>query len=211
MRKKLCVLVLYACSLATVSLAEQCEKYTALIMPDNVTLGMSLDAVQSVRPDAKKLAGMVGSRNTNAVVLTEMKGEAVPLLLYQYHFIDGYLRAVTKSITYGYGRKRKQDEQTIKSVRDALARDLVKKSDEPILRLDEHMQQISMNAEIWADEKNGACVYFVDASNEMRVITVDPKYFQKKDFFMSPDEMPKIAPALEAVRKTIEELEKLKK
>ena len=33
----------------------------------------------------------------------------------------------------------------------------------------------------------------------------------KRDFFMSPDELPQIAPALEKARKTVEESKKLKK
>lgn len=206
MRRILVVLVLWACSLGTVSFAAPPEKYTALVMPDNVTLGMTREAVQSARPDARKLDGAVGSRNTNATVLIEIKNSGVPFLFDYYHFIENRLRAVTQ----GIGHYGKRDEQTIKHIRDALTRDLAKQADETILRLDKNMQQVLVTAELWKDEKNGTCVYFVDASNEMTVITFDPKYFEKKDFFMSPDEMPKIALALETVRKTIEASKKQK-
>lgn len=201
------VLVLWTCCLAVASLAEPSEKYTALVMPDNVTLGMTREAVQSFRQDARKLDGAVGSRNTNATVLTEIKNSGTPFVFYYYHFIEDRLRAVTQ----GVGHYGKRDEQAIKHIRAALTRDLVKKAEEGILRLDKDMKQIPVNAELWEDKRNGTCLYFVDASNEMTVITFDPKYFGKKDFFMSPDEMPKIAPALETVRKQIEELKKLKK
>ncbi len=207
MKIKFYVMVLCAWGLAIASLAEQRDKYTALVMPENVTLGMSREAIQPVRRDAKKLDMAVGSRNTNATVLTEIKTNGPPFVCYQYHFVEDRLRAVTQGVLHA----GKRDEQTIKLIHDALTRDLVKKSDESILRLDEHMQQILLNAELWTDEKNGACVYFVDASNEMTVITFDPKYFGKKDFFMSSDEIPKITPALETVRKHIEESKKLKK
>lgn len=207
MRRILIVLVLWACSLAIASFAEPSEKYMAVVMPDNVTLGMSREAVQSVRLDARKIDMAVGSRNTNATVLIEVKRSGAPVLCYYYHFIENQLRAVTQ----GIGHAGKRDEQAIKHIRDALTRDMEKKSDEGILRLDQNMKQIPVNAELWADKRNGTCVYFVDASNEMTVITFDPKHFGKKDFFMSPDEMPKIAPALETVRKTIEESKKLKK
>ena len=92
-----------------------------------------------------------------------------------------------------------------------MTRDLVKEPDETILRLDEQMNQVLVDAELWIDEKSGTQVYFVDATNELTVITFDPKYFGKRDFFMSPDELQQIAPALEKARKAVEEAKKLKK
>jgi hypothetical protein len=205
MRKRFLVVMLYVCGVIVTSAADQGEKYTTLVFPENMTLGMTRDAIQSKRPAAMKLQGMMGSRNTNAVVLTEVKGDIMPLVCYQYHFIDDHLRAVTKGI--GHGDRR--DEQTVKSIHDALARDLVKQADEKILRLNTELEQVSV--EFWKDEKSGTCVYFVDTSNDTSVIVFDPKYFGKKDFFITPDEMPQVAPAVENVRKTIEESKKLKK
>lgn len=204
MKSGLFVLIFCTCGLVTTSIAEKVERYTEVVMPDNVTLGMTRDALQAARPVAKHLAMAVGSRNTNAVVLTEMQGETLPLVFYQYHFIDNRLRAITKGIGYGNGR----DEQTSKRVHDVFIRDLKKQANENILRLNTELEQVP--AEMWTDEDSGACIYFVDTSNELTVITFDPRYFQKKDFFMSPDEMPKIAPALETVRKSFEALKKPK-
>ncbi len=197
--------MLCICGVVVARAAEQAEKYTTLVIPENVTLGMTRDAIQPNRPAAKKLQGAMGSRNTNAVVLTEVKGDIMPLVCYQYHFVDDHLRAVTKGI--GHGGKR--DEQTVKRIHDALARDLKKQADEKILRLNTELEQVSV--ELWKDEKSGTCVYFVDTSNDTSVIVFDPKYFGKKDFFITPDEMPQIAPAVDSVRKTIEESKKLKK
>jgi len=185
--------------------ADQGEKYTTLVFPENVILGMTRDAIQPNRPAAKKLQGAMGSRNTNAVVLTEVKGDVMPLVCYQYHFVDDHLRAVTKGI--GHGGKR--DEQLVKRIHDALARNLVKQADEKILRLNTELERVSV--ELWKDEKNGTCVYFVDTSNDTSVIVFDPKCFGEKDFFITPDEMPQVAPAVESVRKTIEASKKQKK
>lgn len=207
MRRVLLVPVFCIFGLVAASQAAPAEKYTALVMPSNVSLGMSRATVQPVRGNAKKLDLAVGSRNTNATVLTEIKADAVPSICYQYHFIEDQLRAVTQGILHG-GRR---DEQAVRSIHNALARDLVKKSDETILRLDEQMNQVLVNAELWRDEKSGAEVYFVDTTNELTVITFDPRCFSKRDFFMSPDELPQIAPALEKARKTVEESKKLKK
>jgi len=99
----------------------------------------------------------------------------------------------------------------VQRIHQALARDLVKQADEQIIRLDEKMQQVAVTAELWRDERNGTCVYLVDTPKDTTIITFDPKYFGKKDFFVSAEGMPDIAPALDAVRKTIEESEKSKK
>jgi len=93
----------------------------------------------------------------------------------------------------------------------ATAKDLVKQADEKIVRLDENMQQVSVTAELWKDEKNGTCVYFVDTSKDTTIITFDPKYVGKKDFFVSADEMTDITPDFETVSKTIEASKKPQK
>lgn len=206
MRRMLFV-VSCVCGFTFASAADQPEKYAALILPGNVTLGMTRDAIQPARPEAKKLDASLGPRRTNAVVLTELKKDALPATCYQYHFVDNQLRAVTKGILHA----GKRDEEMAKHLHDAFAKDLVKQADQQIIRLDEKMQQVPVTAELWKDEKNGTCVYFVDTAKDTTIIVFDPAYFGKKDFFVTADEMSDIAPALETVRKTIEESKKLKK
>jgi len=201
-KKTLFVVMLYVCGVAASGGVEKGEEYLALIMPDNVTLGITRDAIQSARPEAKDLNAVMGSRNINAVVLTELKGENLPLVSYQYHFVDERLRAVIKGI--GHGKKR--DEQTVRHIHDAIAKDLVKQADEKILRLNTEIEQVL--AELWKDEKSGECVYFVDTSNDTSVIVFDPNYFGKRDFFISSDEMSEVAPTVENILKTIEEEQK---
>ncbi|MBI3985557.1 MAG: hypothetical protein HY343_01440 [Lentisphaerae bacterium] len=206
MRKLYFVVMLYACGFAFANAAEQQDKYTALIMPDNVTLGMTREVLQPVRPEARKLDLAFGSRNTNALVLTEMKDDSVPLTCHQYHFLDGQLRAVTKVVH----RLSKQGEEMGKQIHDALEKELVKKADEKIIRGNGNMQPILVGAELWTHEKSGTCVYFVTGAKDATIIVFDPKYFGKKDFFMSSEDMPEIAPLFEKARKTIKASQKQK-
>ncbi|MCG2679885.1 MAG: hypothetical protein L6455_07950 [Kiritimatiellae bacterium] len=198
MRRMLFGAMLCVCGFAFASTDGQPEKYPPLVMPKNVAFGMTREALQAVRPDVMQIDEVVGSRNTNAIVLTELNEESSLAIL--YHFIDDRLRAVTRGqLHFGH-----RDEQMVKLLHDVLTRDLVKKSDEKVLRLNEQMQRVQVNAELWTDEKSGVCVYFMDTSNEIVVITFDPKYFGKKDFFFCPDEMSKNESALENAPKTVE-------
>lgn len=206
MRRMLFV-VLSVCGVAVANAADQPEKYAALILPDNVTLGMARDAIQPARPEAKKLDASLVTKRTNAVVLTELAKDASPATCCQYLFVDNQLRAVTKGILHG----GKRDAQMVKHIHEVFAKDLIKQADEQIIRLDANMQQVSVTAELWKDAKNGTCVYFVDTPKDTTIVIFDPRYFGKKDFFVTADQMPDIAPALEAVRKQIEESKKLKK
>lgn len=205
--KRILLLVWCVCGVDLSSAADQTGKYAALILPDNVTLGMTRDAIQPARPDAKKLDASLVTKRSNAVVFTELKKDVLPATCYTYHFVDDQLRAVTKGILHA----GKRDEQLVKHIHEIFAKDLVKRADEEIIRLGDNMQQVSMTAELWKDEKSGACVYFVDTTKESMFITFDPRYFGKKDFFVTTEQMPEIAPALETVRKQIEESKKLKK
>ena len=205
--RRILFVVSCVCGVALTSEADQPEKYAALILPDNVTLGMTRDAIQPARPEAKTLDASLVTKQTNAVVLTELKKDVSPATCYQYHFVDNQLRAVTKGILHA----GKRDEQMVKHIHEVFAKDLVKQADEQIIRLDANMQQVSVTAELWKDEKNGTCVYFVDTSKDTTIIAFDPRYFGKKDFFVTADQMSDIAPALETVRKQIEESKKWKR
>jgi hypothetical protein len=206
--RRILLVVWCICDVAVANEADlQGKKYAALILPENVTLGMTRDAIQSARPEAKKLDASLVTRRNNAVVLTELKKGVSPATCYQYHFVDNHLRAVTKGILHPGER----DDQKMKHIHEVFAKDLVKQMDEKIIRLDANMQQVPVTAELWKDEKNGICVYFVDTSKDTTIITFDPRYFAKRDFFVTADQMPEIAPALETVRRQIEESKKLKK
>ncbi|MBU4201029.1 MAG: hypothetical protein KKG09_06760 [Verrucomicrobia bacterium] len=179
MRRKLYILALCACGLVAASRAEQNEKSIYM------GFGMTRDSFRTVKPYTMKIDKEFGSRNTNDVVLIEIKkGSPIAIM---YHFIDDRLRAVTLGQLY-FG---KRDGQEIKRVHDALIRELVRKSDETVIRRDENMQPIRVSAELWTYEKNGIDIYFLDTSNEITIIAFDPKYFVKRDFFMTPEEMPK--------------------
>ncbi|MDD2598157.1 MAG: hypothetical protein PHO37_02870 [Kiritimatiellae bacterium] len=204
MMKFFLIIMFCVCSNAVINAVELGEKYTTLIFPENVNLGMTCNMIQTQRPDAKKIKGVIRSQNTNVVVLAELKVDAVPLVCYQYHFIDNHLRAITKSIGHGANR----DEQMVKRLHEAISKDLKKQADEKILRLNTELEQIPV--ELWKDEKNGKCVYFVDTSNDTSVIVFDPKYFVKKDFFITADEMQQVIPAVESVHKAIESSKKQK-
>ena len=191
MRRKLCVLALCACGLAAASSAEQNEKTIYM------GFGMTRDSFLLVKPYAHKIDTDFGSRNTNDVVLMEIeKGNPIAFM---YHFIDDHLRAVTLGQLH-FGQR---NEQEIKRVHDAVTSDLVRKSDETVIRLNDNMQLVPVNAELWTYEKNGIDIYFVDTPHEITIIAFDPKYFVKRDFFVSPEEMPKFKSALDHSPKTI--------
>jgi hypothetical protein len=206
MRNFLFIVILCVCGFTFANADGQREAYMALIIPDNVTLGMTREAFQSIRPEAKKLDITFGSRNTNALVLTEMKEDSVPFAYHQYHFLEGQLRAVTK-VTH---RASKQGEQVIEQLHDALKKELVKTPDEKIVRGNGSMQPILLDAELWKDAKNGMSVYFVNGQKDTTVIVFDQKYFGKKDFFVSPEDMTEIESMFEKARKTIEASKKQK-
>lgn len=207
MNRKLQIQTLCAFCLITACIAESEKQYTSVVMPENVALGMSCEALSPVRLKAKKLDRAVGSMNTNATVLTEVQTTSSPSTCYQYHFITNSLCAVTRSTLHA----GKKDEKEIANISDILRKNLIKGAVEKIVRFDERMNQILVDAELWQDEKTGTCVYFVDAPNELTIITFDPKYFKRKDFFITADELPQIAPALKAAKKAIEESTKIKR
>jgi hypothetical protein len=204
--KKLHVQTLCAFCLITACIAESEKHYASLVMPENVALGMSSEAFRPIRLKAKKLDHAVGSMNTNATVLTEVQTTSSPSTCYQYHFVTNILCAVTRSTLHA----GKKDKKEIADVTELLRKNLKKGAVEKIVRFDERMNQILVDAELWQDDITGTCVYFVDAPNELTIITFDPKYFKRKDFFITADELPQIAPALKAAKKVIEESTKIK-
>jgi len=189
------------CCLAstTVGHAQSPSTQSHVLMPADISLGMEQNEFQKVRQDARQYEVSVGLLNTNAIVFTEIERSGKNTAFYHYHILEGRLRAVTQ----GYGRNR--DPQVLINIRNQLQQNYSKRSDDNILRLDNEMNRIPTTAELWESSDN-LNVYIVETTNELTVITFDPQHFSKNDFFMNPDNMPRIAPMIDAASKTLEEL-----
>ncbi|MBI5820157.1 MAG: hypothetical protein HZA88_14330 [Verrucomicrobia bacterium] len=207
MKLALILIVVIYCSLPFVNGAERDSKYLDLILPEQVVIGMTRKELQPLRPGTNTIMPQMGLRNTNAVVLVEVNSDRPPFTAFQYSFVKDELRAVMKGVLHAGFR----DNQMVRKLHDALVKELHKKTDESIIRWDDNMRDVSVKAELWEDTKNGLCVYFVDTKNDTTIIVFDPKCFGKKDFFVNKEDMPKMAPALESVRKMMEEFDKQNK
>ncbi len=190
--------------LAFAETADTENSFTLGFIPNEVSIGMTRVALEVNRPTAQMI--LAGSRNTNVVVLSEMQLEKLPHTFYQYHFIDGQLRAVAKAVSHAMGR----DASIINGIRQSIANNFKKVEDQTILRIDEKMEVIHPVVELWKNKKRGVCAYFSDCAMETQIIVFDPAYLGKKDFFLGVDEEDVVRPAVKKMKKRMESLRKSK-
>lgn len=183
--------------------AGQIDPCVAVIGPVGVDLGMTREELQASRPDARELPSRTGSRNVQAITLSEVATETSPAVVYQYHVVDEHLRALTEAIG---GRPRDETKST--RMHRCFDAGFAQQADEKVVRLDDHMNQVIVTARVWKNTSDGTLVYVVDTPRDTSIVVFDPKYFDKKDFFIDPEEMPSIEPSLEKLRTTIGQAER---
>ena len=192
-----------------------------LLAPDGVSLGMRQEELQVIRPKAKlpalPLLGVMRmfrekhglSQSENVVtnlplsILYEANLE-MPSLTHEYHFVDGWLRAINGSVSYLTGEKDKEDAR---KVLGRLSAHMSQESDIEIVAADGEFQLQRIKFSQWRDSKAGKVLLFFDADENVfpggtQVILFDEKYFGVKDFFLVPEDLPKITTLYSQLRKS---------
>lgn len=196
------------------------ENKLQLLMPEGVSLGMRQDELQVLRPKAKHPAfpilgsmrtfreshGLSQSENviTNLplAVLYEADLE-MPSLIHEYYFVGDQLRAVRGSVSYLEGTK---DKGVVTQVLNKYSARMVQQPDVTIIAADSNFLLQTVTFSQWKDEQTGKVLLFFDSPEGVfpggtQVIVFDSKYFGRKDFFLEPDDLPKITPLYDQLRK----------
>jgi hypothetical protein len=195
------------------------ENKLQMLVPEGVSLGMTREELQALRPKAKapampvlgvmrafrKTHGLSQAENVAASTPPAVLYEAdleMPCLNHEYYFIDNKMRAVKGCVSYLSGEK---DTESARQVLGRLLARMVRHPDIKIVAADSDFQLQTITFSQWKDKQTGKVLFFFDSPENTfpggtQAVLFDEKYFEKKDFFLEPEDMPKIAPLYDRLR-----------
>lgn len=169
-------------------------------LPSGIALGMSLDAVTQVRPEARKTDATQDRDATSdeSATMVEVARQGKVGTAYWYRFKNGKLGAVSRSISTK-NLPAESAESDAGRVYNELRESFELLRQEEILR-STGAATFLLAAQLWEDKENGLNVYFVASSQENTIIIFDPNDFGAKDFFVPFDKRQEIDAQAKSVR-----------
>lgn len=127
----------------------------------------------------------------------------MPSLTHEYYFVGGGLRAVKGGVSFIIGEK---DGEAVRQVLGRLSTGMTRQPDVATITADSDFQMQTVTFSQWRDEQGGQKLLSFDSPKNVSpggtlVILFDEKYFGAKDFFLEPDDAPKVMPIYAQLRK----------
>lgn len=190
-----CTLIWLAASSAVASP----ETFYSEKLPSGVVLGMTLDQLAQVRPEARK-NDLIQSQNTDdeSVAMVEILRQGNAGTAFWYRFKNGKLGAVSRSVSTK-NLSSESAQASAGQTYDELRENFNLLRQEEVLR-STGAATFQVSAQLWEDKAKGLNIYFVASSQENTVIIFDPATFSSRDFFVPVDKRGEIDAQAKSVR-----------
>jgi hypothetical protein len=165
--------------------------------PQNVKLGLSVDQLKAIRPDAVQSMAALLPRSNQAHKTFEMIERISPATYQTYVFSDNILQAVIWS------------EPVISSLpslinpselSNSLSQEFQFVRSDKIARASGTLEHFPVTADLWNDSKTGLQAYFISTSQETTLIFFNPSKLNGGNFFVGADKIPELKADADAIR-----------
>ena len=177
----------------TSAMADGFEKF----FPQNVKLGLSVEQLKAIRPDAVQSTAALLPRSNQAQKSFEMIERISPATFYTYAFTDNILQAViwSEPVISSLPSLIKPSELS-----SSLSQESQFVRSEKIARASGTLEHFSVTADLWNDSKTGLQAYFVSTSQETTLIFFNPSKLNGGNFFVGADRIPELKADADAIR-----------